>query len=68
LAFETVGGGRMFAPVGLADIEWLDEIREIEIIFSHGNDALIGTELLMETSLNFDYVARVVNILKAGSV
>lgn len=57
----------MFSPVGLADIEWLDEIREIEVIFSPGNDALIGTELLTGTTLNIDYVAQVVEILKAGS-
>ena len=64
LAFEMVGGMRMFAQVGLADIEWLDEVREIEIILSDGNDALIGTELLTGTTLSIDYVARVVTISK----
>ena len=29
LAFEMVGGTRLFAQVGLATIEWLDEVRQI---------------------------------------
>lgn len=65
LTFEMVGGMKMVAPVGLLAIEWLDELREIEMIVGEGNDALIGTELLTGTTLNIDYVARVVTISKA---
>jgi clan AA aspartic protease len=64
LAFEMVGGTRMFARVGLANIEWLDEVRQIEIVVSDGSDALIGTELLTGTTLNIDYAAHVVTISK----
>jgi len=55
LAFEMVGGTRLFAPVGLVNIEWLYEVRQIEIIVSEGSDALIGTELLQKTMLLIDY-------------
>jgi predicted aspartyl protease len=48
LVFEMVGGARMSAPVGLANIEWLNKSREIEVILGRGNDVLIGTELLAE--------------------
>ena len=66
LVFEMVGGARMLAPVGLANIEWLNEEREIEVILGNGNDVLIGTELLAGTILNIDYSAGVVTILKAS--
>lgn len=59
-----VGGTRLFAQVGLGTIEWLDEVRQIEIIFSAGNDALIGTELLTGTTLNIDYVGQIITILR----
>jgi clan AA aspartic protease len=62
LAFEMVGGTRLFAWVGLASIEWLDEVRQIEIIVSDGTDALIGTELLQKTILMIDYVSDRVTI------
>jgi predicted aspartyl protease len=62
LAFEMVGGTRLFAQVGLAEIEWLDRVRQIELIISEGNDALIGTELLAGTILTVDYVAGIVTI------
>lgn len=62
LALEMVGGARLFAPVGLASIEWLDEIRQIEVLVSDGNDALIGTELLEKTLLVIDYVSGKVTI------
>jgi clan AA aspartic protease len=62
LAFEMVGGSRLFARVGLASIQWLDQVRQIEIVISDGNDALIGTELLQETMLVIDYVSSRVTI------
>lgn len=62
LAFELVGGTRLFAQVGLANIEWLNETREIEIVVSESNDALIGTELLQNTVLMIDYVSSTVTI------
>jgi clan AA aspartic protease len=65
LAFETVGGTRLFAMVGLASIEWLDEVRQIEVIISDANDALIGTELLEKTMLTIDYVSGEVTISTA---
>jgi clan AA aspartic protease len=62
LVFEMVGGARMSAPVGLANIEWLNEPREIEVILGSGNDVLIGTELLAGTTLTIDYTAELVTI------
>ena len=63
LLFEMVGGAKMSAQVGLAQIEWLSETRKIEVIIGEGNDALIGTELLVGTKLTVDYVAGVITIL-----
>lgn len=34
LAFETVGGAKIYARVGLVDVEWLNEVRRIEVIVS----------------------------------
>lgn len=62
LAFETVGGARMYAAVGLAEIEWMGKMRPTEMIISEANDALIGTELLARTTLTVDYVTRIVTI------
>jgi clan AA aspartic protease len=55
LTFEMVGGARMPAEIGLTDIDWLGELRKVEVIISEGNDALIGTELLIGTTLTIDY-------------
>lgn len=65
LIFEMVGGARMSAPVGLANIEWLDQQQEIEVILGSGNDVLIGTELLAGTILTIDCIAKVVAISDA---
>ena len=58
LTFEMVGGTRMSAAVGLAEIRWLDSLRQVEVIVSEGDDALIGTELLIATTLTIDYQLR----------
>ena len=55
LTFEMVGGAKMSAEIGLTDIDWLGELRKVEVIISEGNDALIGTELLIATTLVIDY-------------
>lgn len=55
LTFETVGGARMSAEIGLTEIEWLGELRKVEVIVSEGDDALIGTELLIATTLIINY-------------
>ena len=62
LVFEMVGGAKMSAPVGLGNIEWLHKLREIEVILGQGDDVLIGTELLVGTTLIIDYAANVVTI------
>lgn len=62
LAFEMVGGARMTAQIGLTDVEWLGELRKVEVVISEGNDALIGTELLTATTLIIDYKASTVTI------
>ena len=62
LPFELVGGAKILGQVALAHIEWLDEEREVEVVVSDGYDALIGTELLTGTTLNINYVTRVITI------
>lgn len=62
LTFEMVGGARMSAEIGLTDIEWLGELRKVEVIVSEGDDALIGTELLIATTLLIDYTASTLKI------
>ena len=62
LAFELVGGARMTAEIALADIEWLGKLRQIEVVVSEGEDALIGTELLIATTLTIDYNTSTVTI------
>src|SRR6266850_4738559 len=55
LTFDMVGGTRMSAEVGLTEIDWLGRLRQIEVIVSEGDDALLGTELLIGTTLTIDY-------------
>jgi len=62
LVFELVGGLQMSADVALGEIEWLGERRNVEVIISEGNDALIGTELFDGAKLVIDYVSGVVTI------
>ena len=51
LTFEMVGGAKMSAEIGITNIKWLGELHEVEVIVSESDDALIGTELLMATTL-----------------
>lgn len=62
LVFELVGRLQMSADVALGEIEWLGERRNVEVIISEGNDALIGTELFDGAKLKIDYVSGVVTI------
>lgn len=66
LAFNLVGGARLVAQIAYAHIEWLGEERTTEIVVNEGYDALIGTELLTSTTLNINYVTRVVTISNAS--
>lgn len=60
--FEMVGGARMIAEIGLIDIEWIGDQRQVEVVVSEGDDALIGTELLIATTLTIDYQTSTVAI------
>jgi clan AA aspartic protease len=55
--FGMVGGATMSAEIGLTHIRWLGELREVEVIVSEGDDALIGTELLTASTLIVDYTS-----------
>jgi clan AA aspartic protease len=68
LTFEMVGGARMSAEIGLGDIEWLGESREVEVIVSEAEDALIGTELLMSAKLVIDYPSSTLTISTDGNI
>ena len=52
----------MAADVALAEIEWLNMKRTVEVVNSEGNDALIGTELLADCTLVINHVANSVTI------
>jgi hypothetical protein len=52
----------MTADVALAEIEWLDDGRRVEVILSEGNDALLGTEMCEGATLVIDYPNRSVLI------
>jgi clan AA aspartic protease len=62
LTFGMVGGATMAADVGLTGINWLGELREVEVIISDSDDALIGTELLIATTLTIDYFSGTLKI------
>ena len=62
LTFETVGGATMSAEVGLSEIEWLGQLRQVEVIVSEGDDALIETESLLATTLTIDYASGILTI------
>ena len=64
LTFEMVGGVTLSAEVGLTDIDWLGSLRQVEVIISEGDDALIGTELLIATTLVIDYASSSLAISK----
>lgn len=55
-----VGGERTSAPLALAQIEWLGEVRFAEVIVS--DDLIVGTELLDGALLTIDYAARTITI------
>ena len=57
LTFEMVGGARMLAEVGLTEIDWLGSLRQVEVIVSESDDALVGTELLIDSTLVIDYLS-----------
>ena len=55
-----VGGERTSAFLALAQIEWLGEVRFVEVIVR--DDFIIGTELLEDTRLVVDYRSRTLTI------
>ena len=57
---EMVGGEFTKAALALVEIEWLGQMRTVEVIIR--DDYLLGTELLDETTLVIDYRARTVTI------
>lgn len=60
--FAMVGDLEDSADVVLAQIEWLGEVRRVDVIVT--DDYLIGTELLAGTRLTIDYVAGTIKIDK----
>jgi predicted aspartyl protease len=68
LTFEMVGGATMSAEVGLIEINWLGELRQVEVIVSEGDDSLVGTELLLATTLTIDYPSSILTISSGENV
>jgi len=61
-----VGGEKTSADIALAQIEWLGEVRSVDVLVK--DDMLIGTQLLEGTQLVVDYEARTLTIdRKLGS-
>ncbi len=52
----------MSADVALGEIEWLGKRREVEVIVSESNDALIGTEMFEGATLVVNYANRLVSL------
>jgi clan AA aspartic protease len=52
-----VGRARQIADIAELEIEWLGQMRAVEVIISDGDDSLLGTELLDGSRLVIDYVA-----------
>ena len=55
-----VGGETTSAVLALAQIEWLSEVRSVEVIIR--DDFIIGTELLEDVRLVIDYPQRTLTI------
>ena len=62
LAFDLVGGNRIRADVALAEVKWLGERRNVEVVMNEGSDFLIGTELFEGAKLVIDYANRLVTV------
>ena len=50
----------------LGEIEWLGELRNVEVIMSESSDSLIGTEMFVGAKLLVDYANRLVTISRDG--
>jgi clan AA aspartic protease len=61
--FSMVGNEQSSADVTLAQVEWLGELREVDVIVRE--DQLVGTALLADARLTVDYVGLTVLIEKA---
>src|SRR5919198_536136 len=62
--FTTVEGQEIEADIALAEVEWLGEAQTRRGIVSEGEEAMIGTEMLIGTVLTIDYVAAGVTVTK----
>lgn len=57
---RLAGGAQTRAPLALAQIEWLGEVRSVEVIVQE--DYIVGTDLLEGARLVIDYRARALTI------
>ena len=63
---QLLGGERTDAALALAQIEWLGQTRQVEVIVRE--DYIIGTELLDGARVILDYRTRTLNIaIEAGA-
>ena len=60
---EMVGGETMSADIALARIEWLGEIKSVDVLIK--DDLLIGTQLLEGAQLVIDYATRTLAVTGA---
>jgi predicted aspartyl protease len=58
---QLLGGERTDAALALAEIEWLGQTRQVEVIVR--DDFIIGTELLDGACVVLDYRARTLTII-----
>lgn len=58
-----VGGAKTSADIALAQIEWLGEIKSVDVLIK--DELLIGTLLLEDTQLVIDYASRTLTISRA---
>jgi clan AA aspartic protease len=53
---------RSIADIAELEVEWLGEIRAVEVIISDGDDSLIGTQMLDGSRLVVDYMNYIVTV------
>lgn len=61
---RLAGGEQTRAPLALSQIEWLGEVRSVEVIVQE--EYIVGTDLLEDARLTIDYRARTLTISREG--
>ena len=58
-----VGRTRLVADIAELEVEWLGQVRVVEVIISDVDDSLLGTEMLDSSRLIVDYISYATTII-----